>query len=90
MAEKVAICYTENMDTNALLSRITVRPEQCHGRACIRGMRIRVIDILDMLAGGMTSKEILDDFPYLEVDDIKASLAYAATALNKPMADAAE
>ena len=53
-------------------------------------MRIRVIDILDMLAGGMTSKEILDDFPYLEADDIKASLAYAATALNKPMADAAE
>lgn len=63
---------------NALLSRITIRPEQCHGRPCIRGMRIRVVDILEMLAAGMTHEQILADFPYLEADDILASLAYAA------------
>ena len=61
-----------------LLERITVNHEQCGGRPCIRGMRIRVTDILGMLADGATHEEILKDFPYLEPDDIKAALAYAA------------
>ena len=61
-----------------LLVRITVEPDQCGGRPCIRGLRIRVTDILGMLADGATQEEILADFPYLESDDIKAALAYAA------------
>lgn len=65
-----------------LLSRITIDREQNGGRPCIRGMRIRVQDVLDMLAGGATAEEILADFPYLEAEDIRASLAYAAAAIG--------
>ena len=61
-----------------LPERITVEPDKCGGRPCIRGMRIRVADILGMLAEGVPHEEILRDFPYLEPDDIKAALAYAA------------
>jgi len=61
-----------------LLERITVEPDKCGGRPCIRGLRIRVTDILEMLADGASSEQILRDFPYLEPDDIKAALAYAA------------
>ena len=60
------------------MERITINPEQCGGRPCIRGMRIRVKDVLDMLAGGTTSDEILADYPDLEAEDIRACLAYAA------------
>lgn len=73
-----------------LLKRITIRADQCHGQPCIRGMRIRVIDVLEMLAGGMTQTEILADYPYLEEDDIRASLAYAAQEMNHPVVTAAE
>lgn len=62
-----------------LLERITVEPGKCGGRPCIRSLRIRVTDILGMLAGGASHEEILKDFPYLEPDDIKAALAYAAS-----------
>jgi uncharacterized protein (DUF433 family) len=62
-------------DTN----RITLEPGKRGGRPCIRGLRITVYDILAMLAEGMTESEILEDFPELEVADIRASLAYAAT-----------
>ena len=61
-----------------LLERITMEPGKCGGRPCIRGLRVRVTDVLGMLAEGATAEEILKDFPYLEADDIKASLAYAA------------
>jgi uncharacterized protein (DUF433 family) len=61
-----------------LLDRITVEPGKCGGRPCIRGLRIRVKDILEMLAGGAPPEEILGDFPDLEGDDIKAALLYAA------------
>lgn len=60
------------------LHRITVNPEQCGGRPCIRGMRMRVKDILEMLAAGATREEILEDFPYLEDGDITAALQFAA------------
>ncbi len=63
-------------------SRITFNPNQCGGRPCIRGMRIRVKDVLDMLAGGATEQEILQDFPYLEAEDIRACLEYAAAQLD--------
>ena len=59
--------------------RITTNPEQCGGRPCIRGMRIRVRDVLEMLAEGADEQEILGDFPYLEADDIKACLLFAAS-----------
>jgi len=75
---------------SALLSRITIRPEQCHGRPCIRGMRIRVSDILEMLAAGASIEEILSDFPDLEPDDIRACLAYAANPVGHPVVAAAE
>jgi uncharacterized protein (DUF433 family) len=73
-----------------LLSRITINPAQCGGRPCIRGMRIRVQDILEMLAGGMTSAQILADYEELEADDIAAALAYAAKAVSHPVLVAAE
>ena len=68
--------------SSELLNRITSNPRQCGGRPCIRGLRIRVKDILDMLAGGATESEILEDYPYLERDDIKASLEYAAAQVD--------
>jgi uncharacterized protein (DUF433 family) len=73
-----------------LLSRITIRPEQCHGRPCIRGMRIRVADVLEMLAAGTREDEILRDFPDLVHDDIRACLAYAANLAGHPVVIAAE
>lgn len=67
---------------NSLIDRITSSPDQCAGRPCIRGMRIRVQDILEMLAAGTSENEILDDYPYLEVEDLRAALAYAAMCLD--------
>lgn len=60
------------------LNRITFNAEQCGGRPCLRGMRIRVKDVLNMLAAGATEAEILESYPYLEREDIQASLEYAA------------
>ncbi len=62
--------------------RITFNPRQCGGKPCIRGMRIRVSDILDMLAEGVSEKRILADFPDLEDEDIKACLKFAAKRVN--------
>ena len=59
-------------------TRITIEPGKRGGRPCIRGMRITVFDVLSYLAAGMTTDEILEDFPYLTVEDIQACLAYAA------------
>ena len=67
------------------LQRITFNPEQCGGRPCIRGMRIRVKDVLDMLASGATEAEILESYPYLEREDIQASLEYAARQVDHPV-----
>jgi uncharacterized protein (DUF433 family) len=60
------------------LQRITINPHQCGGRHCIRGLRIRVKDILDLLAAGISRKAILKDYPYLDDDDITACLEFAA------------
>jgi uncharacterized protein (DUF433 family) len=68
-----------------LLERITINPEQCGGRPCIRGMRIRVIDVLDLFAAGLTSDQILEEMPDLEPDDLKAVLQYAARKLDHPV-----
>lgn len=67
-----------------LLERITINPEQCGGRPCIRGMRIRVIDVLDLLAAGLTTEEVLEELPDLEKEDILAALQYAANWLDHP------
>ena len=60
------------------LNRITVEPGKCGGRPCIRGLRIRVTDVLELLAAGASYEEILADYPYLEREDILAALDYAA------------
>ena len=64
------------------LHRITFNPNQCGGRPCIRGMRIRVKDILDMLASGAAAAEILASYPDLQREDIQASLEYAAAQVD--------
>ena len=67
------------------LDRITINPAQCGGRPCIRGMRMRVKDLLDLLAAGVSSEEILRDYPYLEKEDIQAVLKFAAAQSNHIM-----
>lgn len=62
---------------NDLLRRITIEPGKCGGRPCIRGLRMRVSDVLELLAAGASVDEILTDYPFLEREDIQASLAYA-------------
>lgn len=61
-----------------MLERITIDPEVVHGRPAVRGTRMRVADVLSLLASGASEAEILEDYPYLTADDIKACLAYAA------------
>ncbi len=61
-----------------LLDRITVEPERCGGRPCIRGSRLRVVDVLELLAAGASHEEILADYAFLEPNDIRAVLLYAA------------
>ena len=72
-----------------VLDRITIDPAQCGGRPCIRGMRIRVKDVLEMLGGGASQVEILEDFPDLEAEDIRAAIAYAARYTDHPVLTAA-
>ncbi len=65
--------------------RITVDPELCGGRPCIRGMRIRVSDVLDLLADGLSPEEIVEEMPDLKLEDIRASLRFASRRLNHPV-----
>ncbi len=68
--------------TQNILNRITINPKQCGGRPCIRGMRIRVTDVLDLFASGLSAEEILEEMPDLEAEDLQASLQYASRKLN--------
>ncbi len=68
-----------------LINRITINPEQCGGRPCLRGMRIRVSDVLDLLAAGLSTEQILEEMPDLEAEDIQAALQYAARSLDHPV-----
>jgi uncharacterized protein (DUF433 family) len=68
-----------------LLARITINPKQCSGRPCIRGMRIRVSDILDLFVAGLDAEQILAEMPDLEADDLKAALFYAKRKLDHPV-----
>jgi uncharacterized protein (DUF433 family) len=67
------------------LNRITINADQCGGRPCIRGMRVRVKDILDLLAAGVDEAQILEDLPYLEPPDIRAALEFAAAGADHPI-----
>jgi uncharacterized protein (DUF433 family) len=62
----------------SLLSRITINPNQCGGQPCIRGMRIRVSDVLDLLATGLSNSEVLEELPDLKLEDLQAALIYTA------------
>jgi uncharacterized protein (DUF433 family) len=66
-------------------SRITHDPAQCGGKPCIRGMRIRVSDVLDLYAAGLSPDQILSELPDLELEDLQAALSYAARELNHPV-----
>ena len=72
-----------------LLTRITSEPDKFGGKPCVRGMRIRVVDVLELLATGMTQEHILEEHPDLEADDIKACLIFAAKRSNYPFLNAA-
>lgn len=61
-----------------LMERITIEPDKCGGRPCIRGMRIRVSDVLDLLATGLTPEQVIEELPDLELEDIRASLLFAS------------
>jgi len=66
------------MSEKDLLARITVDPRLCHGKPCVRGLRYPVEFLLELLSGGMTTEQILADYPDLEADDLKAACAYGA------------
>jgi uncharacterized protein (DUF433 family) len=68
-----------------LAERITVDPEQCGGRPCVRGMRIRVIDVLDLLANGLTAEQVIEELPDLELEDVRACLRFASRRLDHPV-----
>ncbi len=75
-------CLTKVMLEKELLSRITIDPEMCHGKPCIRGLRYPVVSMLEYLAGGDTAEDLLKEFPDLEPEDIRACLTFAAKSLN--------
>ena len=75
--------------TDRLLERISSNPDVCGGRPCIRGTRMRVSDIVDMIGHGVSPAQIAADFPYIAPDDISASLIYAARAMDHPVVRAA-
>jgi uncharacterized protein (DUF433 family) len=73
------------MATTYIAEWITVNPEQCGGHPCIRGMRIRVVDVLELLAAGLSFNDVLEELPDLEEADLTAVLKFAATRTNHPM-----
>lgn len=68
-----------------LAERITVNPKQCGGRPCVHGMRIRVVDVFDLLAAGLTPQEVIAELPDLTLEDVQACLRYASRRLNPPV-----
>jgi len=67
----------------AVLERITINPKQCGGKPCIRGMRIRVMDVLELLADGLSPEEVVTQLPDLELEDVRAALLFAAAQANR-------
>ena len=66
-------------------ARITTNPDQCGGRPCIRGLRIRVVDILDLLGAGLSRADVLEELPDLEAEDIDAAILYARSRIDHPV-----
>ena len=66
-------------------NRITINPKQCGNQPCIRGMRIRVVDILDLLSAGLSYIQIIEELPDLEIEDILAAIKYARNRINHPV-----
>ncbi len=66
-------------------NRITINPKQCGGRPCIRGMRIRVVDVLNLFASNLSAEQILEEMPDLEKEDLQAALEYAAREVDYPV-----
>ena len=73
-----------NRPMNQLADRITVDPEQCGGRPCVRGMRIRVSDVLDLFGAGRSADQILEEMPDLEAEDLRACLRFASRYVDHP------
>ncbi len=73
------------MSHNSLLSRITINTAVCGGRPTIRGMRIRLSDVLDLLAAGLSAREIVEELPDLELEDVQACLAYVSLRFEHPV-----
>lgn len=73
------------MSMESLLSRITVNPKQCGGRPCVRGMRVRVTDVLDLFTAGLTAEQILTELPDLEPLDLQACIAFARRRIDHPL-----
>jgi uncharacterized protein (DUF433 family) len=82
IAQNANPAYSLAMATTNLTDRITINPAVCSGKPTIRGMRIRVIDVLEMLRDGMSEADILEEFPELEIADIRASLDFAADSVD--------
>lgn len=88
LAEKSVATFGEcEQDTpmSKVEQRITTNPRQCGGRPCIRGMRIRVTDVLDLLAAGLSFDQILDELPDLDREDIIAAIGYASHGIDHPV-----
>jgi len=70
---------------NTLADRITADPAQCGGRPCVRGLRVRVTDVLDLLAAGRSAAEVVEESPEVEIEDITACLRFASRRLAHPI-----
>jgi uncharacterized protein (DUF433 family) len=68
-----------------VMDRITVNPRQCGGRPCIRGMRIRVTDVLDLLAAGLSREQVIEELPDLEPEDVDACRRFASRRIDHPV-----
>lgn len=71
--------------TVELMDRITVNPDQCGGRPCVQGMRVRVVDVLDLLAVGLSADQVVEELPDLELADVAACLRFASRRLDHPV-----
>jgi uncharacterized protein (DUF433 family) len=78
LVKRMILRYSASMSSDGLLTRITVDPNICHGKPCIRGLRYPVEWLLELLSSGMSEAQILADYPDLEQDDLRAVCAYGA------------
>lgn len=83
------ILYLCIMNSQSILNNITSNPNQCGGKPCVRGMRIRVTDVLELIANGFTTQQILAELPDLKAEDVTACVKYAMAKINHPVLHAA-